>query len=35
MLLLDGSSRSVGDSIDATVWKNLSARADGATIGEF
>ncbi|QDT99212.1 Type II secretion system protein G precursor [Gimesia aquarii] len=35
VLLLDGSSRSVSDSIDATVWKNLSARADGATIGEF
>ena len=35
VLLLDGSSRSVGDSIDATIWNHLGARNDATAIGEF
>lgn len=35
VLLLDGSSRGVSDSIDSVIWNNLGARADGETIGEF
>ena len=35
VLLMDGSTRSVSDSIDLTTWRNLSERADGNVIGEF
>ncbi|MBX3441070.1 MAG: DUF1559 domain-containing protein [Planctomyces sp.] len=35
VLLMDGSVRSVSDSIDRMTWKNLGQRADGNVIGEF
>ncbi|MBL8818396.1 MAG: DUF1559 domain-containing protein [Planctomyces sp.] len=34
-LLMDGSVKSIADSIDLTTWRNLGARADGQVIGEF
>lgn len=33
--LLDGSVRSVGDSIDGTVWRSLGTRSGGEIVGEF
>ncbi len=34
-LLMDGSVKSISESIDLTTWRNLGARADGQVIGEF
>ena len=35
ILLMDGSVRAAGDSIDLTIWRNLSARNDGNPIGDY
>jgi type II secretory pathway pseudopilin PulG len=35
VLLIDGSVRVVGENIDLSVWRNLSARNDGNIVGEF
>jgi len=35
VLLMDGAVRTASDSIDLTVWRNLSARNDGNPIGDF
>ena len=34
-LLMDGSTRSISNSIDLQVWRNLGQRADGNVLGEF
>lgn len=34
-LLMDGSVRSISDSIDLNTWRNLGQRSDGNVIGEF
>lgn len=35
VLLMDGSVRSVSDSVDLDLWRNLGGRADGQVLGEF
>ena len=35
VLLCDGSSRFVSDSIDAQLWQSLATRAGGEVLGEF
>ena len=35
VLLCDGSSRFVNDSIDAQLWQSLATRAGGEVLGEF
>jgi len=35
LLLMDGSARTVSDSVDATTWQRLGSRADGETLGDF
>ena len=35
ILLMDGSVRSVSESIDLSVWRNLGARNDGNVVGQF
>jgi len=34
-VLMDGSTRTVSDNIDATLWRNLGTRAGGEVLGEF
>lgn len=34
-LLMDGSVRSIPDSINLQTWRNLGARNDGSALGEF
>ena len=35
VLMGDGSGRSISENIDIVVWRNLSTRAGGETLGEF
>jgi prepilin-type N-terminal cleavage/methylation domain-containing protein len=35
MLRMDGSSRSVSNTIDLVIWRSLGTRAGGETIGEY
>ena len=35
VLLMDGSARTVSDSIDATTWLRLGSRNDGESLGDF
>lgn len=35
VLLMDGSARSVSDSINATAWQRLGSRSDGHPLGSF
>jgi prepilin-type N-terminal cleavage/methylation domain-containing protein len=35
ILLMDGSVRAASDSIDLTIWRNLSTRNDGNVIGDY
>lgn len=35
VLLMDGSVRSVSDSIDSTIWLRLGSRNDSQSLGEF
>ena len=35
VLLMDGSTRSVSESINLQTWRNLGARNDGQVIGEY
>jgi len=35
ILLMDGSVRAASDSINLTIWRNLSSRNDGNTIGDY
>jgi hypothetical protein len=35
VMLADGSTRSLSDSIDSTVFENLSRARDGNVVGEF
>ena len=35
VLLMDGSSRSVSENINVTIWRNLGSRKDGNVIGEY
>ncbi len=34
-LIMDGSVRSISNSIQLTLWQNLGARADGGIIGDY
>lgn len=34
-LLMDGSVRSISNSINLQTWRNLGARNDGSALGEF
>jgi prepilin-type N-terminal cleavage/methylation domain-containing protein len=34
-VMMDGAVKSISDTIDLQVWRNLSARDDGQTVGEF
>jgi prepilin-type N-terminal cleavage/methylation domain-containing protein len=34
-LLMDGSTRAISDSVDATTWRNLGSRNDNQVLGEF
>ncbi len=35
VLLMDGSSRAISDSVDLNVWRNLGNRRDGKFVGSF
>ena len=34
-LLCDGSTRTINQSIDISIWRNLGRRTDGNVLGEF
>jgi len=34
-LLMDGSTHSISENVDRSIWRNLGARNDGNVIGEF